>query len=172
MAYSDACITIHLIHDITDNKMDDKIHIVKNLETGDFELTYTDQNNGAPVTHKVSNMYREYMTDYLYMLFKNQALDEERYKHVQLTLPAMPRIIVSGKKFKDVYYRQHFLDTISNSLDMFDDITSLTKKTVRRPSSAPLRPSYGYETPVSRRQSMQQPPELVRGRMSFYDFDD
>jgi hypothetical protein len=40
--------------------------------------------------------------NYLYILLKNQFLDEEGYQKLQLSLPAMPRMIVSGDKFKQV----------------------------------------------------------------------
>jgi hypothetical protein len=83
----------------------------------------------------------------LYMLFKNQALDEEGYKSVQLTLPAMPRVIVSGEKFKDLYYREHFLELIGNSLDMLENVTSEKKIPAVR------RESWVYETPAPTRRS-------------------
>ena len=119
MAYSDTVIDICLIN--TSNcKEDDKIRIRKNLEFGDYEVVYTDQNNGEPITFKSSSMYRARVLEYVYMLLKNQSLDEEGYLNIQVNLPSMPRVIVSGDKFKDVYYRDHFQELIGTGLDLLD----------------------------------------------------
>ncbi len=144
MAHSDTSIMIYLMNE--NSKLnDDTVTIFKNLDLGDFEIVYKDQNNGSPITHVVRGLYRQRVMDYLYMLFKNQALDEEAYKSVQVTLPAMPRIIVSGDKFKDLYYREHFLELIGNALDTLENVSRKTKVPSVR------RSSFGYETPVSRR---------------------
>ena len=124
---------------------DDTVTIIKNLDLGDFEIVYKDQNDGTPITHVIRGLYRQRVLDYLYMLFKNQSLDEEAYRSVQVTLPAMPRIIVSCDKFKDLYYREHFLELIANSLDTLENVYS--KKKI--PSV--LRSDWSYQTPVSRR---------------------
>lgn len=128
MAYSDTSILIHLIHNDKKAYSDDTVKIVKNYERDDFDITFTDQNDGTPVVHKAVGLYRSRVLDYLYMLFKNQALDEEGYKSVQVTLPAMPRILVSGEKFKDLYYREHFLELLENSLDLFENVSNVHKK--------------------------------------------
>jgi len=161
MAYSDTSIGIHLINNDLSAKADDTILIRKNLAHGDFDITYKDQNNGSPITHVVNGLYRGRVMDYLYMLFKNQALDEEAYKSVQLTLPAMPRIIVSGDKFKDLYYREHFLEAVGNSLDLLENITNEKKVPSVR------RESWPYETPVSRRSTAPG----VRPQHLFFDED-
>ena len=145
MVYSDTSICIYLINNDSTQKADDMVIIRKNLTHGDFDITYKDQNNGSPVTHIVNGLYRSRVIDYLYMLFKNQALDEEAYKSVQLTLPAMPRIIVSGDKFKDLYYREHFLELVGNSLDLLENVTNEKKVPSVR------RESWGYQSPASRR---------------------
>lgn len=143
MAYSDTSIVLYLIN--ADNKGgDDTVTILKNLDLGDFEIVYKDQNNGSPITHVVLGLYRQRVLDYLYMLFKNQSLDEEAYKNVQVTLPAMPRIIVSGDKFKDLYYREHFLELIGNSLDTLENVSRKKFPTVSRSD-------WSYQTPVSPR---------------------
>ena len=119
MAYSDTMIDICLIN--TSNwKEDDKIRIRKNLEFGDYEVVYIDQNNGEPITFKSSSMYRARVLEYIYMLLKNQSLDEQGYLNIQVNLPSMPRVIVSGDKFKDVYYRDHFQELIGTGLDLLD----------------------------------------------------
>lgn len=154
MAYSDTSVYIHLIHNDASKGGDDTIRIRKNYETNEFEIIYRDQNNGEPITHQVTGLYRARVIDYLYMLFKNQALDEEGYKSVQLTLPALPRIIVSGDKFKDLYYREHFLEAVGSGLDLLDNTEAVKKvPSVRRFSQAYVAPAsqYSYETPVGRR---------------------
>ena len=147
MACSDTSICIYLINNDSAHKADDIVIIRKNLDNGDFDITYKDQNNGSPVTHVVNGLYRARVIDYLYMLFKNQALDEEAYKSVQLTLPAMPRIIVSGDKFKDLYYREHFLEAVGNSLDMLENVS------IQKKFPSVRRESWVYETPAPSRRS-------------------
>jgi hypothetical protein len=128
MAYSDTSIQINLINNVQGGQSkDDKIRIRKDLELNEFELTYTDQNDGTPVIHLVTGMYRARVMEYLYMLLKNQALDEEGYNSIQVTIPAMPRVIISAEKMKDLYYREHFLEMIGTGLDLLDNVESLTK---------------------------------------------
>lgn len=134
---------IYLINDSKSSKGDDTIRIVKNYDLNEFEIMYTDQNDGTPITHLVTGLYRARVLDYLYILFKNQALDEQGYTSVQLTLPAMPRLIVSADKFKDLYYREHFMEAIADSLDLLENVTSKKKKVYSY--------SNDYTTPVSRR---------------------
>ena len=145
MAYSDTPIAIYLINSDASQKADDMVIIRKNLDHGDFDITYKDHNGGSPITHVVNGLYRAQVIDYLYMLFKNQALDEEPYKSVQLTLPAMPRIIVSGDKLKDLYYREHFLELIGNSLDTLENVT------VEKKILSVRREDWVYQSPASRR---------------------
>jgi hypothetical protein len=143
MVYSDTSIVVYLING--DNKSDDTVTIIKNLDLNDFEIVYKDQNDGTPITHVIRGLYRQRVVDYLYMLFKNQSLDEDAYSRVQVTIPAMPRMIVSGNKFKDLYYREHFIELIGNSLDTLENVYSKKKF----PSVS--RSNWVYETPVSRR---------------------
>jgi hypothetical protein len=160
MAYSDTSICIYLINNDSSQKADDVVIIRKNLDNGDFDITYKDQNNGSPVTHVANGLYRARVIDYLYMLFKNQALDEEAYKSVQLTLPAMPRIIVSGDKFKDLYYREHFLEAVGNSLDMLENVS------VKNKFQPVPREDWGYQSPASRRSTA---PGVVPQHLFFDD---
>ena len=150
MAYSDTCIHIHLIHNVKNSSSDDIVKIVKNYETGDFDITFTDQNDGSPVVHKAFGLYRARVIDYLYMLLKNQALDEDGYKNLQLTLPAMPRIIVAGEKMKDLYYREHFLELLGTGLDLLDNVSNVHKKSSNIPpvyDGADEEVVYNYSTP-------------------------
>jgi len=140
---------IHLINDDKSTNGDDTIRIAKNYDTNEFDIKYTDQNNGEPVTHLVTGLYRARVIDYLYILFKNQALDEQGYMSVQLTLPGMPRVIVSGDKFKDLYYREHFMEAVGSGLDLLENVTSKKKVVPMRHTYSD--DSYDYITPVSRR---------------------
>jgi len=170
MAYSDTSIGIHLINNDLSAKADDTILIRKNFETNEFEITYNDQNNGTPVTHKVTGLYRARVLDYLYMLFKNQSLDEEAYKSIQLTLPALPRMIVSGDKFKELYYREHFLEAVGTGLDLLDNTEKVKKvvPSVRRSSYVNLGASepvnWSYHTPARR-----APAPTVRPQHLYFD---
>jgi hypothetical protein len=67
----------------------------------------------------------------MYLLFKNQSLDEEAPCQVQVNLPSMPRVIVSGDKFQGLYYREHFSELIDSGLDFMDNSFKIrpTKKT-------------------------------------------
>jgi len=132
MAYSDTSITIHLVKNLANEKLDDTVRIVKNLEDSIFELTFKD--NGDPLTHKVYEMTRDNVCDYVYLLLKNLTLDEDGYQSIQLSLPAMPRMIVSASKLQDLYYREHFLELIENSLSMLDKVEKLSiKKPLEKP---------------------------------------
>ena len=126
MAYSDTSITLHLLKNLANEKLDDTVRIVKNLEDNAFELTFKD--NGDPVTHKVYEMTRDNVCDYVYLLLKNLSMDEDGYQSIQLSLPAMPRMIVTASKLKDTYYREHFLELIENSLSMLDKVEKLKIK--------------------------------------------
>jgi len=144
MVYSDASIAIHLINGRS-SSTDDMILIRKDLSLDEFEVTYKEYNDGDPIVHTVNGLYRSRLIDYLYMVIKNQSLDEESYESIQLTLPAMPRIIVSGDKFKDLYYREHFLELIGTSIDLFENVA------VKKKVPSVHRSSWAYQTPVSGR---------------------
>ena len=136
MPYSDTFIIIHLVKNIANVSMDDTIHIVKNLDDSVFELTFKD--NDEHFTHKVYQMTRDNICDYVYFLLKNLSLDEDGYQNIQLSLPAMPRVLVNASKLHDNDYREHFLELIENSLDMFDKVEKLTiKKPVEKKSACP-----------------------------------
>jgi hypothetical protein len=136
MAYSDTSITIHLVKNLANEKLDDTVRIVKNLEDSAFELTFKD--NGDPVTHKVYEMTRDNVCDYVHLLLKNLSMDEDGYESIQFSLPAMPRVIVTASNLEDTYYRDHFLELIENSLSMLDKVEKLSiKKPVEKKNSYP-----------------------------------
>jgi len=147
MVYSDTPIIIRLIRDTNNSTLDDTVVIRRNNSEGAFEITYTDCNEGRPVTHKATFLPHSRVADYVYILFKNQYLDEEAFNQVQLELPAMPRVIVSGDKFNQDYYRKHFAEAIDVGLYMLEatekvkkDVTPLKKNDSFYCSSAPSRP--------------------------------
>ena len=126
MTYSTTTVQIIMIKE---GASDDKITIRKDFSTNEFEILYVDDNDGIPVTHKASGLYRERVLEYVYMVLKNQALDDEGYDSVQFTIPAMPRVIVPGSDFKDLYKREHFYSLISTGLDMLENCESINKRT-------------------------------------------
>jgi hypothetical protein len=135
MAYSDTSIGIHLLKNLANEKLDDTVRIVKNLEDNAFELTFKD--NGDPVTHKVYEMTRDNVCDYVYLLLKNLSIDEDGYQSIQLSMPAMPRMLVTASNLKDAYYRDHFLELIENGLGMLDKVEKLSiKKPVEKKQSS------------------------------------
>jgi hypothetical protein len=101
---------------------DDTISVRKDLSTGEFQMTYKDENNGDPTTHVMNYLYRARVLDHLYLVLKNQNIDDDGFEAVQFNLPAMPRMLVNIQKFADVYYREHFLDLIGNALDCLDTL--------------------------------------------------
>lgn len=117
---------------IRSDEKDDTISIAKDLMTNEFVVTYTDENDGDPVVHKMSGLYHAKVLDYVYMLLKNQYLDEEGFESVQVNMPAMPRMIVNGSKFSDIYYRQHFYELIGFGLDNLEN-TAKVYTTPQRP---------------------------------------
>jgi len=117
---------------------DDVINIKKDLATNEYVITYSDPNDGFPVVHQMSGLYRDKVLEYVYMLLKNQYVDEEGFDKVQVNIPAMPRVIVSGEKFNEVYYREHFQQLIGFGLDNLEN-TGKVVTTPKRPVSA-LRP--------------------------------
>lgn len=127
MAYSDTSIIIHLIRDSDNSALDDKIVIRRNNSEGAFEVTYTDQNDGHAITHKATFLPHSRVADYVYILFKNQYVDEKGFKDIQLDLPAMPRVIVSGDKFSELYYRNHFMEAIDVGLYMLEATEKVKK---------------------------------------------
>ena len=127
---------------IRSDEKDDTISIAKDLATNEFVVTFTDENDGDPVVHKMSGLYQAKVLDYVYMLLKNQYLDEEGFDKVQVNIPAMPRMIVSGSKFSDIYYRQHFYELIGFGLDNLENaakVCTTPKRSVPRVPAAPAR---------------------------------
>jgi len=142
MSYSSSKIELLLINDRSakDGNQDDKVVIRKNLEYNDFEVTYTERSGlDEPTVYSSTGMYREKVLDYIYMVVKNQYADDEPYHHVQLNIPAMPRVILSASKFKEVYFREHLYDLISTGLDLLET-TKLVKNDVL-PTPNPNAPS-------------------------------
>jgi hypothetical protein len=146
MAYSSTKIEIVLIKtnkSVRDDKFpDDHISITKNLDMNEFELTFKENSCDTPgIVHRVNGMYHAKVMDYIHLLFKNQYVDDEPYAHIQVNIPAMPRIIISGDKFKDVYNREHVYELISMGLDLLADTSSVGAK-----KNATVKPRNDYST--------------------------
>ena len=110
-----------MINNLNSKKFDDRIVIKKDLTYNEFAIDYTENNDGVSSTHKLFGLYRSQVLDYVYMVLKNQSLDNEGYKAVQINMLAMPRLLVDGDKFKQVYYRQHFYELVGSGLDMMEN---------------------------------------------------
>jgi hypothetical protein len=104
----------------SDEMDDNMVYIRKNLDTNEFLIRYMDANGGKPIVHELSSLYSKKVLDYVYYLLKNQYLDEEGFSQFQVNMPGMPRMIVSGEKFKDVYYREHFHELLAFGLDTLE----------------------------------------------------
>jgi hypothetical protein len=126
------CVQIIMIRG---DDTDDVIDVSKDMSTNEYVITYSDPNEGEPVVHQMSGLYRDKVLEYVYMLLKNQYVDEEGFDKVQVNIPAMPRVIVSGEKFNQVYYREHFQELIGFGLDNLEN----TGKVVTTPKRPALR---------------------------------
>ena len=132
--------------------------------TNEFVVTYTDENDGDPVVHKMSGLYHAKVLDYVYMLLKNQYLDEEGFESVQVNMPAMPRMIVNGSKFSDIYYRQHFYELIGFGLDNLEN-TAKVYTTPQRPVASPMpaAPKRSCGAQYTQYQNVMNPEEYEEG---------
>jgi len=149
---------------IRSDEKDDTISIAKDLATNEFVVTFTDENEGDPVVHKMSGLYQAKVLDYVYMLLKNQYLDEEGFDKVQVNIPAMPRMIVSGSKFSDIYYRQHFYELIGFGLDNLENaakVCTTPKRSVVRVT--PPAPARACSAQYTQYQNVMNPEEYEEG---------
>jgi hypothetical protein len=132
-AYSPYSVEMRFIRsDGAKSTTDDIIRIRKNLETGEFEMIYTDSHNTTKQVHKLHSLYRQRVLDHVYLTLKNLTLDEENFYQLQMNLPAMPTILLSVENLKDLYYRDHLLELVQNGLDNLD---VLEKSTIAPPPS-------------------------------------
>lgn len=145
MSYSVPKIEIHLITDLKAKDKDHMITIRKNLDYNDFEVIYSEPDG---VRHTMTGFYRMRVIDYLYMLFKNQSLDEQGYASIQFNLPAMPCVLISGDKMKDLYYREHFLELVGNALDTLENCNVPKSENDCTISDDDYKYSYSYDTPT------------------------
>jgi len=123
MALTTSSVKIHLINNLDNDNVDDSIVIKKDPLDKSYIVTYSDQNNGSPVKHVVTGLHRDNLEDYVYMILKNQSIDEDGYKYIQVTAPAMPRVLVSGSLMKEVYYREHLIEMLGTSLDLLEKVS-------------------------------------------------
>jgi hypothetical protein len=150
---------------IRSDEKDDTISIAKDLATNEFVVTFTDENDGDPVVHKMSGLYQAKVLDYVYMLLKNQYLDEEGFDKVQVNIPAMPRMIVSGSKFSDIYYRQHFYELIGFGLDNLENAAKVctTPRRVASVPRVPVAPARPCSAQYTQYQNVMNPEEYEEG---------
>jgi len=132
-----SCISIYLTRDPSRNN-DDVIVIKKNLRYNEFEITYTDPNEGSTIKHHMTGMYREKVLQYMYLLMKNLYLDEQKFMNVQFNMPGMPRVIVSSSEFSDLYYREHFEELIGFGLDSLENTENVKEYVTPDARSAAL----------------------------------
>jgi hypothetical protein len=159
MSHSSTTIEILLIKN--NSTKDDAILIKKNLLYNEFDLTYIEHTNGCEtVKHSATGLYHDKVMDYIYMVFKNQYLDEEPYSHIQINVPAMPRIMISGDKFNEVYYRVHVRELISTGLDLLETTTVVSVK------KKPVRSTFDYTNNIP--PSPRSTPNLVRPQHLFW----
>ena len=158
-------MTIRFIRDTTQSNTDDVMSIRKNFQDGEFVLTYNDENNGSPVTHTISFGCRMDLVNHLYLTLKNQAMDDDGFKSVQFSLPAMPRILVSIDRFREAYYREHFLDLLENGLDTLDRVETTSALQKAREKAKALKAKAEAEKAKAEAEQ-----EQARTPAYYYDF--
>ena len=112
---------IHLINDLN-VVHDDVITVHRSIVDNAYNVTFSDQNNGSPVKHRMTGLSRMAVQNYLFRILKNQVIDEQGYKYIQITTPAMPRVLVSGSKMREEYYREEIEEVIGISLEMLGEV--------------------------------------------------
>lgn len=158
-------MTIRFIRDTAQSNTDDVMSIRKNFQDGEFVLTYNDENNGSPVTHTISFGCRMDLVNHLYLTLKNQAMDDDGFKSVQFSLPAMPRILVSIDRFREAYYREHFLDLLENGLDTLDRVETTSALQKAREKAKALKAKAEAEKAKAEAEEQQ-----ARNPAYYYDF--
>ena len=156
-------MSIRFIRDTTDSSAEDVMSIRKNFQEGEFVVNYTDENQGSPVFHTISFGCRMDLVNHLYLTLKNQAIDDDGFKSVQFSLPAMPRILVDAWKFKEVYYREHFLDLLENGLDTLDRVETTSALQKAREKAKALKAKAEAEKAKAEE-------EQARNPAYYYDF--
>jgi len=126
-------------------------------------VNYTDENQGSPVFHTISFGCRMDLVNHLYLTLKNQAIDDDGFKSVQFSLPAMPRILVDAWKFKETYYREHFLDLLENGLDTLDRVETTSALQKAREKAKALKAKAEAEKAKAEE-------EQARNPAYYYDF--
>lgn len=152
---SDLSIQILLTRDNSDMN-DDNILIRKDLDTNEFVITYTDPNDGNPVKHQTTGLYRQKVLDYLYYLMKNLYIDEDKFDKFQVNVPGMPRMNIGCDKFNEVYYRDHLYELFGFALDNLENVTTLINKpdTLQSRARTALYSGSSLNTPSNVRQHL------------------
>lgn len=122
---------------------DDSMRVRKNLESGEFEMVYTDSHDNNKQVHKLHSLYRQRVLDHVYLTLKNLTLDEDNFYQLQMNLPAMPPILVSVENLTDLYYRDHLLELVENGLDNLDVLEK-----VKAPSKVTTEDEYADMPPL------------------------
>ena len=144
---ADTMIEILFIANASRKNNDERVLIEKNHQFNEFEVTYTDPNTyGPPIVHKVSGLYRDRLMTYVYMLIKNQAVDEESAVSIQVNIPAMPRVILSVNKLNDLYFREHLVELIGVGADLLENTTRVLSSPVKKSKKVDA----SYSTPSAR----------------------
>ena len=163
-------IQITLTRD-NESKNDDRILIRKNFATNEFVLTYIDPTpsaKGTPTKERIVGMYHAQVMEYIYMLLKNQYIDEEKYKQLQISLPAMPSMILSVDKLSDLYYRDHLQELISFGLDTLDNASKANFTREARDAAVQRRFTRDAEREEALRREMEREP-YSRPQHLFFD---
>jgi hypothetical protein len=111
---------------------DDKIRIRMNLITNSYELTYTD--NEEKLVHTVNFSSQLEIRDHIFFVLENISLDVDDYKFIQVSVPAMPRLLFSSSSIKTPYYRDHIMDLLNHALFILEKVDTIKGKNTKHSS--------------------------------------
>lgn len=150
-SYSQTFIQMTFVRDSSNPASDDTLKIYKNIVDDSFEIRYTDANtelligqgsSDNRVTHTMVSLSHENVLDHIYFILKNQYLDTDKFRQIQIDPPAMPRILVDGDKFSDVYTREHVYELIGHSLECLEYVDLTVGKSTKQRNVSAARPQH------------------------------
>jgi len=148
---SSCSIEIRFIKTIGSSANDETVLIKKDFSSNEFNVTYTDPNKGSPYTYSLTGLYHKKLMNYVYMIFKNQKVDEEGCSNIQVNIPGMPTIILSKEKINDLYYRDHLCELVEFGIDLLENVDVTRQRDLPKYYNDVNDQSVFYTPKVSRR---------------------
>jgi hypothetical protein len=166
-SYSSPIILL-MIRENSTPSQDDRITIRKNLESEceTYSLWYTDTNaetTGKSVSQTLESMSRSNTIEHMRVVIKSLAFDEQGFDRLQFDVPGMPRMLISVKKMREVYYREHITDMVCAGLDAMKASTKVAFVEDRTPEA-------GHKRRCCSPLDVSSPPRIARH--TYFDMGD